>query len=306
MKSILPVILALIVSSYGWASPQRPDLLVFEGDTVRIYNLILEEYLGTKDSSEISTLFGFKFRDNSSFNCWRGYQAVYTIDHDSLFLTHVISCSEDFEKGLFDLDKSNKRIEALFPDQFDSRILMNWYSGGIDIPLGDLLRCDGIFYSIPSVERSLQVLNGVIIKDTVYENYIDDNEKLNRRQKHIPYIGIYLEFKSNIDWSLIPKDDEFPFLDVIIFLDKNGLIDSVKCDTFCDEDDDQFYLQAIRNALINMPPWDIIMYKGKPIAETFYYSHITFDPGKKELSCGEAEEMIRDAIEMGEPYNNER
>lgn len=306
MKSILLFILVLFIANTGWSSPQKPDLLIIEGDTVRMYNLILEEFLGSKDSSEISDLFGYKFRNNASFNCWRGYQAVYTIDHDSLFLSHIISCSEEFKAGFFDLNSSNQRIEAMFPQQFDKGVFLNWYSGRIDIPLGDLLRWDGIFYGIPSVERSFQIENGLIAKDTIYENYVDDITKLNRRKGHIPYIGIYLEFKNNIDWSLIPKDDDYPYLDLIVVLGEDGYIDSVACDDFCINDDAQLYIDAIRKALTNMPAWDIILNQGTPISETFYYSHVRFDSGKQELSCSELDYMIEEAAESGEPYLEEK
>jgi hypothetical protein len=42
-------------------------------------------------------LFGLSFRTSlegigTSFNCWRGYQAIYKIENDSLFVSSIIDC----------------------------------------------------------------------------------------------------------------------------------------------------------------------------------------------------------------------
>jgi hypothetical protein len=78
-----------------FASPQMPDYIIFKGDTIATYNLILEQYLQRNDTTE--QLFGLSFRNSTdgsfSFNCWRGYQAIYKIDNDSLFLVDIINFS---------------------------------------------------------------------------------------------------------------------------------------------------------------------------------------------------------------------
>ena len=52
-------------------------------------------------------------------NCWRGYQAIYKIENDSLFLVNIIGCGEIFyEKGKIDLKKSNDNINTIFGSKF--------------------------------------------------------------------------------------------------------------------------------------------------------------------------------------------
>ena len=105
---------AFILFSLGlFASPQMPDYIIYKNDTVSTYNLILEQYLQSKDTAETAKLFGLNFRDGSSFSCWRGYQAIYKLENDSLFLTDIIQCGER-ERGKLDKTISAKKLTAIF------------------------------------------------------------------------------------------------------------------------------------------------------------------------------------------------
>jgi hypothetical protein len=65
-----------------FASPQVPDYIIFKNDTIPTYNLIVEQFLQQKEKDN-GQLFGLSFRNSvdgslgTSFNCWRGYQAIY-------------------------------------------------------------------------------------------------------------------------------------------------------------------------------------------------------------------------------------
>jgi hypothetical protein len=84
----------MAVSVQILASPQMPDYVIYGKDTIATYNLILEQYLQRQDIAKKEQLFGLAFRDGASFNCWRGYQAIYKIENDSLFLVDIINCGE--------------------------------------------------------------------------------------------------------------------------------------------------------------------------------------------------------------------
>ena len=77
-----------------FASPQSPDYIIYRDDTLATYTLILEQYFQLQGRADQGKLFGLSFRDGATFNCWRGYQAIYKIDRDSLFLVDIISCGE--------------------------------------------------------------------------------------------------------------------------------------------------------------------------------------------------------------------
>src|SRR5687767_12385693 len=102
MTKNFAIFVFILLSSFcrlvATASPQMPDYIIFQGDTIATYNLILEQYLQRQEKTESEKLFGLSFRNSSnggfSFNCWRGYQAIYKIDNDSIFLVDIISCGE--------------------------------------------------------------------------------------------------------------------------------------------------------------------------------------------------------------------
>ena len=47
------------------ASPQMPDYIIFKGDTIATYNLLLEQYLQRQEKTESEKLFGLSFRNSS-------------------------------------------------------------------------------------------------------------------------------------------------------------------------------------------------------------------------------------------------
>lgn len=111
---ILLLIFVLTFRSTGlFASPQIPDYIVFKNDTIATYNLILEQYLQRLEKTELEKLFGLSFRDGASTNCCRGYQAIYKIDNDSLFLIDIINCGEG-RSGKIDTAASAEKMKAIF------------------------------------------------------------------------------------------------------------------------------------------------------------------------------------------------
>ena len=94
-----------------------PDYIIFKGDTIATYNLILELYFQKQEKADQGKLFGLSFREGASFNCWRGYQAIYKFDNDTLFLVDIISCGER-RRGKIDKAASSQKMKAIFNDKF--------------------------------------------------------------------------------------------------------------------------------------------------------------------------------------------
>ena len=90
-KTLTIIFLLLIPIANLKASPQSPDYLIIGNDTLPLYQLILEDYLHSLEQpTDSNNLFGFSFRNDfgygtTSTNCWRGYQAVYSLENDSYF-----------------------------------------------------------------------------------------------------------------------------------------------------------------------------------------------------------------------------
>ncbi len=135
MKSILTILFAMLITSGLYASPQSPDFIVIGKDTIGTYNLLLEKYLQKIDSNNTGQMFGLTFRKSNSMNCWRGYQAIYTLQNDSLFLTDIIECGE-LLYGSIDKVESREKIKAIFGDKFkNDRVFIYWYDGVFSFPL---------------------------------------------------------------------------------------------------------------------------------------------------------------------------
>ncbi|MEJ5961458.1 hypothetical protein [Pedobacter immunditicola] len=103
IKTKLSIALVFLIHSSlsTFASPQMPDYIIYKNDTIATYNLLVEQYLQKQEPGVQQQLFGLSFRDGSSFSCWRGYQAIYKIENDSLFLAEIIDCGS-LRKTLLD------------------------------------------------------------------------------------------------------------------------------------------------------------------------------------------------------------
>lgn len=143
-----------------------PDYIIYKSDTIAIYNLLLEDYFHKVGASDQGQLFGLSFRDNSSTSCWRGYQAVYTIENDSLFLKYILFCGElRYRKDSLNLQSSEEKIKQIFGDKVvNKKVYVDWYSGNISFPRGDLLRWDGVFSRTYYKEEILSFKKGMLSK----------------------------------------------------------------------------------------------------------------------------------------------
>jgi len=114
IKTKLSIVLVFLIHSplSIFASPQMPDYIIYKNDTIATYNLLVEQYLQKQEPGVQPQLFGLIFRSGSSFNCWRGYQAIYKIENDSLFLADIIDCG-DLKESLLDKGASFKKMQAI-------------------------------------------------------------------------------------------------------------------------------------------------------------------------------------------------
>lgn len=215
-----------IIPIVGYSSPQLPDYLIYKEDTISVYHLILEDYFKQINKTDQGDLFGLKFRDGASLNCWRGYQAVYEIDNDSLFLTHILSCWEmNNNRDSLDITASNGRIKSIFSDKFkNGRVFIEWYTDKISIPNGNLLRWDGVFYKIFEDEILISIDKGKVIESKSLKNYVDNPEWMNRRFNDTISIVIFNELKK-VKWKTI---DVFDCSETyLITIGKKGKVSSV-------------------------------------------------------------------------------
>lgn len=288
--SVSLFIVFLTLSLQLFASPQVPDYIIFRGDTIATYNLILEQYLQREEQTPSEKLFGLSFRNRSnggfSFNCWRGYQAIYKIDNDSLFLVDIISCGE-YRNGKIDKAASIEKMKILFSDQvLNDRVYITWFSGDINFPLTDrILRWDGVFYTIFQKERVVNISGGKVLKVEDVENYVDDPKRINRKDKNKVSDILFKRLKKT-KWK--NKEEYDCSNKYLITIGKNGRVSKVRMlysdaevSKYYDKDEYNFCINKIFNALRTLK-FDIIKDKGKPIAEDIYIRIWVEDNGKIE------------------------
>jgi len=266
------------------------DLLIYKNDTTQVYRLILEQYFKQAGYTDNGQLFGFSFRGDgmqASTNCWRGYQAMYKVEHDSLFLIHILRCGEfRYKRNSLDIVTSDKRMEEIFKDRVvDHKVFIDWYSGDINIPDGKFLRFDGIFHRSFEREISLTIHKGILNAVVNLQNYVDHPNRINRRYgdsiKKVFYENI---MHADLNW-LLTVDEIYPNFKIMI--GKNGSIEKVTMinvlgDDETSEFDRKQYRHFHRSIMrqVRMLRFDILKDEGKKIVETIYLE-MSYDSNDK-------------------------
>lgn len=288
-RSILIIVILFLsqnsfAKSYSLVSPQMPDYIIYKGDTISIYNLILEKYFQKIEKSNKGSLFGLKFREGSSFNCWRGYQAIYEIENNSLFLKNIITCGEK----IIDKSASEKRIKKIFGNKFiNGKVHINWFTGNFAIPNGELLRWEGVFHKTFENEILIKVHNGNVQKISKINNYEDDPKRINRKYRDtiskVMFNELYkLNWKNKNDFDCSEK--------YLVTIGENGEVTKVimpeyktkkEIKEFWDRNEYNYCLKIILNGLKDLK-FDVLKKNGKPIEESVYLEIWIKDNGKLE------------------------
>lgn len=285
------ILIFIIISQFGFSSPQLPDLLIYRNDTINVYNLILEEYLNKNDFKKQGDLFGLSFRDGASLNCWRGYQAIYKIENDSLFLVNIVGCGEVFyEKGKIDLNKSNENINTIFGSKFkNGKVYIDWFNGNINIKNGELLSWDGVFKKTYEKEISFIFKKGKLKNTLNVENYIDDPNRINRKLNDT-LRNIVFEKVKHLNWEELDNECECGGEKYIITIGKNGSIKSIKSGEYKNRKEIKDFwgikeyntcIKALMENLKNLK-FDIIKINNKKIEQKFLFRP-WFDQKTKNL-----------------------
>lgn len=269
-----------------------PDYIIYKGDTIATYNLILEQYLQRHDTTKTEQLFGLSFRNstdgNISFNCWRGYQAIYKIDNDSLFLVDIINCGER-RNGTIDKIASFKRMKEVFGDNFiNSRVYVNWFSGDLNFPLSNkVLRWDGVFYKIYEKETVVSISFGKILNTENVQNYVDNPRAIDRKDKDKVSDILFKKIKK-AKWIYVDSIDCSE--KYLVTIGRDGKVTKVTMlgyqsqdtiDKYWERNEYDYCINTIFNSLSKLQ-FDIIKDKGKPISEDIYIE-IWFDEKKGKI-----------------------
>jgi len=232
MKSILII---LFLSNLTFAiSPQFPDLLIIENDTIPIYHLPLEIYLKKHEPNYINQVRKPETGFLISFNCWRGYQGVWKIKNDKLYLIDIISC------GFKEFDNSKEVLKKTFLKKYkDGQVHADWFSSNLTIPKGEMLKWDGIFKRTYVKELIFTFKKGKLINKKVVQNYVDLEDGISRMNKKHVIDSIFSSIKQ-LNWTELGNefcDDEYN-----ITINKYGRINKIKLVPYLDSKWDRFWV----------------------------------------------------------------
>lgn len=290
-RSYITIAMVLCCSAKVFGSPQMPDYIIYKNDTIATYNLLVEQYL-QKHRGDSGQLFGLSFRDSlsGSFNCWRGYQAIYKIEHDSLFVADIIDCGTLRNRGI-NITESLKRMAAFFGDRLkDGKVFIDWFTGNLNFRANKeakVLRWDGVFYTSYEKEKVLYLLNGKLINAEEVDNYIDDPKAINRRYKDTISKILY----ENIRKATFKHTDDCDCSEkYLITINKTGRVSQVatvkhkSAEEIDDEDDKKEFISCTNTILkaLGKLKFDIIKDKGIPISEEIYLELWINDDGTIE------------------------
>lgn len=163
------------------ATPQSPDYLIINQDTIPIYTYLFEEkeHLLQRDRN-------YMRKNQILSDCWRTYVATWEIQDGALYLLELAGCSnslvyweDETMRALLGEDHQGLEVELifadlslLFPDKYeDGKVLADWYTGMVTIPKGAAMYYENRGYSaIFEFEHEMSFEEGILIKEITYDN----------------------------------------------------------------------------------------------------------------------------------------
>lgn len=275
MRKNLIIIFLLLLSTVNLrSSPQVSDYLIVGNDTLSLYQLILEDYLQSiEQPTDSNSLFGFSFRNDFGYesistNCWRGYQAVYSLENDSLFLKYIIPCNSLRKLDADDINNSDEQIQKLFQDKVrNNKVFIDWFSSEFTFPKGKPIWWDGIFTTIYDKEELYSIRKGVLVDKHIINNYQKVKGGISRKKQEMSK-AVFNEIKK-LNWKKL--DDEFLCADTYCLeIDSKGKVINVEKNNHGVElDKDDIYCQNVLKDQLKELQFDIILYHGRPFNDRF-------------------------------------
>lgn len=267
-------------------SPQDPDVLIYNSDTFNIYNLVIDDVVQELRDDQ-GKLFDLRFRSGATFNCWRGYQAIYEIVEGKVFLHSVVECGAvtQFLNG-----DATVFLDSLYGDIVEYQNGSWIKSANTTIAIGNnnnLVRWDGVFDRVFESERIIRIKDGRVVESVDVVNYLDDPNRLDRKLKDNVH-QILFERITSLDWvELI--DFECAEGDTYeITIDSRGRIKSISFANYeTNELDDYWDDKTYKKCLVQLKKafkelrFDEVYWHGQRFDDRIYLT-LWYEDGKLE------------------------
>ena len=269
----------LLFANCLFATGQYGDILIEGNDTSEIYSNPLEQYLQNKKSriiDEYNLLM-------TSTACWRGYQATWLIENDSIFLIKI-------KKGC--ANWGDKKPEYLnLKNEFGSnKVHAHWINEVIWKPEGELIQNVHMGYaSIFEREKNYFFKNGILEDTETIENVKYDSNKLFPAERKLADT-IKKIIIDRIDAEKIKKfaDKEYAF--IVIKFNPEGKLSSIES-SFKKEEKTFFLNTILEIAKISLKDFPTLMtvkhkYYESAYIELSFSSYCLKFPDDYDYGCG--------------------
>ena len=270
MKKYRNILVFLLISLAANATSQVGDILIWKGDTLKLFSNPLELRSDSKELSKIIAseleneyrrLYPKKYETEEDVSlvstaCWRGYVAEWTIISDRIYLSNIYVWYDS---------KVKVDLKKVFGNELIGNLLFaNWVTGKLYVPKGQCIEYVHLGYnSIYETETVIEFNDGVLVSSKTYNNYIAKKCKF----RTDPNPNNYLEFVySKVNWEKLP-DLKNKHIQVSIGFqpNKDGQIDSLLSNYTYLLDSSElitdttniFIKEAIRIVKL-IPDWDVI------------------------------------------------
>jgi len=162
MNKFVTTLFLVVLTGNVWATAQRGDILVYEGENHKIFSNPLELYFDAQHPKPSMLKY-------SCSSIWRGYVATWKIEEEYLYLIKLVegSCGEDAPEI---------PITAIFPKQ-QLPIKATWFSGILRVPLGEILHYVHMGYaSIYEKDVYLAIEDGKLVSKKLVDNSSQKNK----------------------------------------------------------------------------------------------------------------------------------
>lgn len=240
-KSVLIILLHLIsLNIYAYSYPN--DLLIFDGDTIIVSQIPLNENLHELIQSRSI------YKDAcSSMKCLEGYR-MWEIRNDSLYLNALLNCC-----GTKILDTDS--INLIYKEYGSDHLFANWVNNKVYHPFGLLIKVlhDRSFYEY---DREFIIVNGLLEQIINYDNR-QSKESIYSKNPEL-LLHFWLE---NIDWNKVEKYNlENAKVIVLQFeVGKNRKAINIEVMKSANELCDIEIIKALKK----LPEWEIYYQKGQ-------------------------------------------
>lgn len=237
------LILHLIFVSDMKATEQVPDYLIYENDTVAIYSNPLDNHIEAlfRDTS-------FMLNTCMSTACWRRYQATWKIENEKLYLIKIEDCCNDNVQA---------NMKLIFQDKWvDNKVLADWYSGRLVIPVGNTIYGEHMGYSnVHQQEDIIQVRNG----------QVSEKKRVDNSKTALPYLNtdkLVTHLIKTLDKSILKEIwDKKLTLDFYVDIEGNEERQVTKVE-FTNVGEIK-YRKEIKEAILKIKDWNILYRHGE-------------------------------------------